>query len=356
MKHKQHMREVGMKILSKVRELIRKVMHGRRLTSGVLVTALAGVLMAAGVAGYSSGSAADMPQDCDDNSIMRCGAANPSDFVAKALDNDPGDLDNVYAHFGLPVSSYSEFANHAKEGTIYRNGDIKVDGETVATAAMTMGRQDFGNDHQLPIGDTTYFFNTPDKRWQDGIQSLPIMVWFDKEGTVKVAIMNPCGNPVPEMKKVKSGAVCKDLIKEPVKGKKDTYKFTTDAHTFGLAKFVKFQYFFDEGNGEQLFATTESPDTPVEKTFTKSATVRVKITISVPGVQQREIVSEECTAEIKVEQKEVPPVKVVKAEVKSAVALPVTGPAGLFGMFTGVSAVGAVGHRLYANYRGRKQK
>jgi hypothetical protein len=34
--------------------------------------------------------------------------------------------------------------------------------------------------------------------------------------------------------------------------------------------------------------------------------------------------------------------------------LPVTGPAGMAGLFTGVTAVGAVGHRLLMNYRRKR--
>lgn len=342
-----------MNIRERLQGLVRKIMSWRRTPAITLVLAGALLVAAVMVAGPSGVSADEVLRDCDDNAIMRCGSADAAEFVTKAIANDPGDLDNVYAHFGLPPSKYDEFASAAKQGTIHRDGRIEVDGQVVATDAATMGRQDFGNDTPVLIGDKTYYSGTPDKRWTDGVPSLPVMVWFDGEGTVKVAILSPCGNPVPHMKKVKSGAECKDLIKEPVEDKKDTYRFTTDASKFGLAEFLKFEYFVDEGEGEKLFATTEKADEPVEREFTKNAVVRVKITISVPGGHERVIVSDECVAQITVE-KEKPPVPVtpvLSVKTVKPAALPVTGPAGLASLFVGVSAAGAIGHHWYNRRR-----
>jgi hypothetical protein len=261
------------------------------------------------------------------------------------------------------VSKCAEFADNFKPGTIFRDGRIEVKGQTVAKGALTMGRQNFANSQEFPIGGKTYYFGSAEGRWEDGVPSLPVMVWFDEEGSVKLAIMNPCGNPVPKFEKVPSGAKCDDLIKEEVKDKKNTYRFTTDAHKFGFAEFIKFEYFIDDE--EEPFATTESAATPVEKTFTKDATVHVAITISVPGDQTSVVISDKCVEEVKVEKekppvppKEKPPVTVlsVKTEKPAPVkALPVTGPEGLAGLFAGVSAAGAVGHHLYAR-RGRKQQ
>ena len=355
-----------MKILNWAKNLINKVAFWRRFTPAIVATGMAGVLMVTGLAGYSVGSASDIPRDFDDNTIMHGGAADADEFCQKMINGDGknSDLQTVYAAIGLPVSKCGEFADNAKQGTIFRDGHIEVMGQTVATGALTMGRQNFANSQEFPIGGTTYYFGTAEGRWADDVQSLPVMVWFDHEGTVKLAIMNPCGNPVPHIERIKSNAVCKDLIKHPVDGKKNTFTFTTEAHKSGLAEFVKFEYFFDEGDGEVLFATTESADTPTpEKTFKKDAIVHVKITISVPGDQTREIVSEDCVVEIKVEkekekEKEKPPVQVlsVKKVTPPPAALPVTGPEGMAGLFAGVSAAGAVGHHLFRSYRGRKQQ
>ncbi len=166
------------------------------------------------------------------------------------------------------------------------------------------------------------------------------------------------------MEKVRSKAECRELIKTPVAGKKDTFSFTTDVPTEGMAKVVKLEYF---ANGEK-FAETTNPSTPVTKTFTEDTTVVVKVTVSFPGNKTKVITSDACMTEITVEKPQPPekpkpqvkPAKVVKVVEKKVVQkevvkpLPETGPADTAALFIGTSLAGTVGHRLYAAYRERK--
>jgi hypothetical protein len=227
------------------------------------------------------------------------------------------------------------------------------------TNAWSIGRSGFSySTPYTPLSSVGTFFKSDDTDVL--LQDLPVMIMFDKDGTAQFVAIKSCGNPI-NAEKVKSGAECKDLVKKPVDGKKDTFQFTTDATKFGLAEFIKFDYFVDEGNGPQLFATTDSPDKPVERTFTKDATVSVRITISLPGNQTKEIVSDACTAAVKVEKvvpptPTPPPAKVVTIKTVTPTALPVTGPAGMAGLFAGVSATGAAGHHMYRAYRIRKRR
>src|SRR5260221_2117568 len=53
-------------------------------------------------------------RDCDTNSIDYkplnggCGAASPAELIKDIKSNNPNDLKNIYAHFGLDASSYEK--------------------------------------------------------------------------------------------------------------------------------------------------------------------------------------------------------------------------------------------------------
>lgn len=343
-----------MSMITRLKALAGQKVWRRRLAAGLISFAFAGILTAAGFASIPPNVAADGPS-CDPNDVMPCGASSAHEFIGK-ITNETG---AVYAHFGLSSSDYDAFKSKAVKGVAKKSGEILDDkGRVVMEGAWSIGRTHFPYaEPYTPLSSIGNFFKSShtDVLQQDNME---VLILFDKEGTVKFAALTSCGNPI-QGKKVPSGAECKDLIKEEVKDKKNTYRFTTDAHKFGFAEFIKFDYFFDDGSGKQHIATTERADEPVEKTFDKDAKVWVEITISLPGGNEKVIIDEACVAEVKVKKEEKkeekpPVVKVlsVKEEKPAPPAkLPVTGPASLAGLFTGVSAAGAIGHHLYISRR-----
>lgn len=285
------------KIVNKVREFSPKQL----VIAGVFTLALAGAV-GAGLAVNNQLNAA-IPRDCDDNAILRCGAADRNEFVADARSSNGGtqkDIQTIYSHFGLTTAEYDRFASTARQGEFRRNGEVWVDGQKVMTSTLSLGRHNFGGSKPITIGGKTYYQGTPNQRWADGVQSIPVMVMFDGEGTVEVAIMNPCGNAA-EGQKVKSGGACELLNKTPVNGKENTYTFTTNTSTFGLGKVVKVEYYVDG----QLWRTETDPKKPVERTFTKDSVVEAKVYVEVPGKQQVVRTSVKCKLEIKFVEKEV---------------------------------------------------
>lgn len=440
--------------------------NGTLLASGVVVLLVAVLGIGFEVRPYTYAAAG---RDCGDevngvhNSIANnpnsgggCGALTPAEHITDLTTGSPDDQAAVAAHFGLPASEYDNFKNHAVMGTAKQNGEVvDNEGRVVMNNAWSIGRVQFSyGSPYTPLSGVGSFFKSmhTDVLQQD----LPVMLMFDEEGSVQTAILTSCGNP-SNGEKVKSGAKCKDLIMTPVEGKKNTYSFTTDATKFGHAQFVKFEYFADEGNGEKLLGTGDSPTDAVEATFTKDATVKVKITVSVPGNKQRVIVSDHCVKEVKVHkdvvfhvckalvatavdstnrkfrftvhtdqsatvkvvsanfildgsatvkdvtdkdeaghifkeysftdskehtvsavvnfevdgksvqsketceakvtpEKKPVPIKVLSVKTTTPQPLPETGPAGMIGLFAGVSAAGAAGHHLFRNYRSGKSR
>src|SRR4029078_10148504 len=87
----------------------------------------------------------------------------------------------------------------------------------------------------------------------------------------------------------------------------NAYKFDTTVATdqWGLAKATTFEYSYNDGHGDKVFATTHSASEKVEKTFTRDATVTVKVTFSLPGGNTKTITAELCKKKITVKKKEV---------------------------------------------------
>jgi hypothetical protein len=277
------------------------------IAAGVFSLVFAGTI-GLGFASNASTNAA-IVRDCDSNSIDRvsmnggCGAADPAELVADARANNPGDLQNIYSHFGLTPAEYANFAANAKQGTFYRDGRIVVDGQTVMTDGWSMGREKFNAQRQpLTINGTTYYHSHPTNSFSANLQSLPVMVLFNADGSVKVAIMNPCGNPVTNGKKVTPKAACESVVStQPDKVKKpNTYRFTAKANFSNNAEFSRAVYTITEGNTVVATVTKTSLTDAVEHTFKKDGKVTVTVFAKVPGgkeVQATHVV--DCEKQIK---------------------------------------------------------
>jgi hypothetical protein len=173
------------------------------------------------------------------------------------------------------------------------------------TDAWSIGRSKFWYSTNYSINGHTYYKSMDT---QVLLSDLPVMVMFDENGVAEFAAMNACGNPVGGNKRTPS-AECKALNKVAIDGKENTYKFNASVSTdqFGLAKVTELNYYYNDGSGDKLFATTTNADDfTKEITFTKAVTVTVKVTVSLPGKQTKVITDLTlCTKKIGVVKKEV---------------------------------------------------
>lgn len=286
------------KLFSKIREITPKQL----VVAGVFTLALTGAI-GLGLANRQSARAEEV-RDCDHgNSIINvgpCGALTREEFISdvRANNSQQKDLQTVYADSrigGLQGDAdYNRFATQAVHGILKRNGELWVNNELVATNAWTMGRDNYPGRTAISIGNRTYYMSTPDVSFADHRQQLDVMVLFDENGTVEIAVIEACGNPVPRMDKITSKLDCKALNKVEVAGKKNTYKFNTTIHKEGLAKVVKVEYFID---GKLWTTKNTAEEMTDEYTFTKaSSEVSVKVTYSLPGGNSK-------TTEFKIECK-----------------------------------------------------
>jgi len=239
---------------------------------------------------------------CNDGyAIMPCGASSPANFINKARANNPGDLQAIYTDYGLVPSEYSKFASEAKQGTLYDDGRIVVNGTVVGRSTQNVGRTHDSNFNQKVVvkGNTywggpfgsTYHANTAD-----------VMVLFNDKGVMQFAIISSCGNP-QRFTPNKPVYSCDNLRKAPVSGKENTYSFTTKASAAQGAEVVKAVYDFGDGDSR----TVSDLSQPVQHTFAKSSKIRVTVYVRVPGGSTVTAVSADCVTEVTVKATPPPP-------------------------------------------------
>lgn len=127
---------------------------------------------------------------CSDNDIIRCGVSNASDLRDKMNANQAGDLQAIYAHYGIEAS---EVASQAVEGTAYRDGTIRVNNKVVATNASSLGRSQKSYSNPITISGNTYHESASGDVFNS--DALEVLVVMDGDNRFQYAVIKECGNP-----------------------------------------------------------------------------------------------------------------------------------------------------------------
>lgn len=140
-------------------------------------------------------------RDCDDNAVIRCGALTTGELNDK-YDNQR-DVRVIFNHFGITGSEINEASQYARKGHITKGGRVVVDGKTVATDALTAGRQHMPGSKKVTKNGVTFYTRSPSVSFtQNKLDALVIM----KNDKFQYAVLTSCGNPVkatPVIKKEK---------------------------------------------------------------------------------------------------------------------------------------------------------
>lgn len=157
----------------------------RSIGFGILLGLLSFLMMIApGLQAQSSGQ-----RDCDANAMIRCGTLSAAELRQKY--QSQSDARAAFAHMGI---SQQDMANsNWRRGHVTSDGKVIVNGKTVATNAMTAGRQDMSGSRAVTKNGMTFYVRSPSVSFAQGqLDALVAM----KDGRFQHAVLTSCGNPV----------------------------------------------------------------------------------------------------------------------------------------------------------------
>lgn len=218
--------------------------HFRSYLVGISIL-LTSTLTLASVMGNTASAVVDNDPDCDNVAIIRCGVFSESAMRDKASKND---VPRVFNALGV---SQEDLKGKFVDGIVWRDGRVTVGNKTVATGAMTAGRN-FGG---TPIPNTNNAGIYPTSKFVTEGQTA--FVKMKADGTFDFAVIKACGNPVKATPKpVKEetpppapvpSAVCVSLTAEKISATR--YTFTATARATGGATIEKYEFGFGDGKG-----------------------------------------------------------------------------------------------------------
>jgi len=254
-----------------------------------------GAVVIANLSGTTSQAVRDA-RDCNNNSIVYCGALSQSELLKNYDANKTKDLKAIYDYYGISRDDMAGKTSQVKMGKMYKDGRIVVDGKTVATGAHSVGRQYAKNTKKVVINGKTYYERTDASGFNtDYIDAFVLM----RNGEFYRAILTSCSNPVvatPTPKptpKPQPSCECESVKAE--KKTRDTYLFTASAKVKNGAKIVK--YHFDFGDGKKESSTSNI----IEHTYEKPGNYKITLTIDVKmNGEVKTVTGGDCKTEITV--------------------------------------------------------
>ncbi len=156
---------------------------------GIILGSILAVISLVGFLAWSPSVSAES-RECGDNAIIRCGAMSASELKSEYAKNERG-LKKIYSYYNIDASDIAS-SGSAKIGTIHTNGNVVVDGKTVATNAYTVGRSGSLGGSKVKISDDLYVYQGADRLKS----TLSAYVFFNADGSFKSAVIKVCGNPV----------------------------------------------------------------------------------------------------------------------------------------------------------------
>lgn len=213
--------------------------------------------------------AASNARDCDNNAIIKCGALTQAELLSKFDANATGDLPPVFANYGIARSDMAGTTSQVKLGKVYRDGRVEVDGQIVATNAMSVGRQNISGSQAVSIAGKTYYQRPASVSFRSDIDAFVLM----RNGQFYAAVLSSCANPVVATPVAQPKYTCDAL--NVTKISRNEYSFAADATASGGAAITG--YTFDFGDGQTAFSANRT----VSHTYQKAGSYSVKVSVSV---------------------------------------------------------------------------
>jgi hypothetical protein len=129
-------------------------------------------------------------RDCDTNAVINCGALTTTELQQRYKNKG---VAPIYSYFGISAQDIAATGTTAVAGRVYKNGTVTAGNKTVATAAVTAGRENITGSTKVTSSGVTFYKRAPSVSFRvDSIAAFVIL----QDGQFKYAILGACGNPV----------------------------------------------------------------------------------------------------------------------------------------------------------------
>lgn len=289
-----------------------------QIAAASLVVAV-GALIALNATGTTTQAVSSF-RNCNDDAIIRCGAVTEAELL-KYYDENKGDVQNIYKHYGITRGDLAGTSSTIKHGTVDRQGNVYVDGKVVATGAYSVSRVKYtsaGEPRTVVINGKTYYEGPSMAIFTGSVDAFVYM----RDGKFHKAVLSSCANPLiatptPEPPK-KPVFTCEALQAKELS--RDRYRFTASASASNGARIVNYTFNFGDG-------TIENSDSNViEHDFAPGTyTITVVANVNVNG-EMKIAASENCKTRITVKEEPKTPIY----ECTNLTAQPITNKARTF--------------------------
>ncbi len=339
------------------------------LKSLIVVLVISVVSLAVSIGLTTHASAAD----CDDNAVVRCGTYSLDSLRSSYT----GDVKAIFNYFGITDAMIAGNGVEIKEGYVTKSGDVVLGGETIATGALTAGRQDIAGSTKVTSGGATFYTRAPSVSFVS--DSIEAYIFVDQDGTFKGAVIKSCGNPVKATPKVVQpkttpSAACERITINKIS--RTEYSFTANAsakdgatvsgYVFTITGPLSYKKVINQTSNE-LSATSDQVTIDQAGTYKVSVVVKTSVgdktnadcsaSFTVTAPENTEVCDPATGKIIEVAKSEADKYKPVNdaacqpkvLPTKSEPPLPSTGPEQALSGVAGLGALTAAGHYYRAS-------
>ncbi len=159
---------------------------------GVVAGAIVGIVVVIAQATMTGASALNISstRDCSSNAVLTCGALSTAEVQKKYSQQG---VSQIYNYYGISAADIDALGRKAVAGAVYKDGTVKVGNKTVATKAVSAGRENISGSTRASNGGVTFYNSPASTSFRQN--SIPAYVVLEND-VFKYAILAPCGNPV----------------------------------------------------------------------------------------------------------------------------------------------------------------
>jgi uncharacterized repeat protein (TIGR01451 family) len=174
---------------------IRKLFTNKPVRRGILAGAVLSfsALSLFVFASASANTTVTGPRDCDNGSVIYCGALSTDELNTKFVQNSYGDLPGIFNHFGISAAEVSGLNSNVTIGEVHADGTVWAAGKLIGVNALTAGRTKTPNSVAIP--GTNAYTRPPSDSFATPTTRISIFIGSTTDAK-PWAVITSCGNPL----------------------------------------------------------------------------------------------------------------------------------------------------------------